>query len=93
MVNYRKQSSSYSSLTSEQSGWAYEDSFGSTSSNAGYVCTHGCSTYREMECSMTGMALATTEHKGVTTDAVMETTSVGVLGAMDATQGPIDVLI
>ena len=47
----------------------------------------------EMECSMTGMALATTEHKGMTTDAVMETTSVGVLGAMDAMQGLIDVLI
>ena len=47
----------------------------------------------EMECSMTGMALATTELKVETMDVEMETTSVGVLEAMDVMQDPIDVLI
>ena len=45
MVNYRSTSVSYSSLTSNQSGWAYEDSYGTVNYDAGDVCSHGCSTY------------------------------------------------
>ena len=46
MTNYRSSAVSYSALTSNQSGWSFEDSFGGSSGNAGNVCSHGCSTYR-----------------------------------------------
>jgi hypothetical protein len=46
MSNDRSSPVSYSDLTSDQPGWQFEDSFGGTSSNAGNVCSHGCSTFR-----------------------------------------------
>ena len=46
MLNSRSSAVNYGSLLNNQSGWGYEDSFGVTSSSAGNVCTHGCSTYR-----------------------------------------------
>ena len=45
MVNYRSSPVTYNQLTSHQSGWAYEDSYGTVNPNAGDVCSHGCSTY------------------------------------------------
>ena len=46
MVNYRSSPINYGSLTSNQPTWAFEGSFGGTSSDAGSVCSHGCSSYR-----------------------------------------------
>ena len=46
MVNTRTAGAvSYNGIDSS-SGWSYRDSFGASFSNAGNVCSHGCSAYR-----------------------------------------------
>jgi len=46
MINKRPDPVTYSAINT-QKGWSYQDSFGYSKIDAGDVCSHGCSTFRE----------------------------------------------
>ena len=91
------QGRTYNQLTSHQSGWAYEDSYGTVNPNAGDVCSHGCNTYAGFgmfNYYNAGNNWLAWNTRGMTTDVQMETTFVGchVVLVMAVMLDTIDVL-